>query len=122
MRGGKPGFFPPLKVTKGDFASEKGVITDGTGDMLLPHPVPFNLYDPFGFNKNKSEAWKQEKLVTEINNGRLAMIGLMSVLAEGAIPGSVPGLKGVIPASGVVNVMDPLNFGNIEAISSAMAS
>ena len=32
----------------------------------------------------------------EINNGRLAMIGLMAFLSEGAIPGSVPALKGLI--------------------------
>jgi len=46
----------------------------------------------------------------EINNGRLAMIGLMSVLSEGAVPGSVPLLKGLIPASGEINVMAPLDF------------
>jgi hypothetical protein len=38
------------------------------------------------------------------------MLGLMSFLAEGAIPGSVPALKGLIPETGEVNVMDPLNF------------
>jgi len=46
----------------------------------------------------------------EINNGRLAMIGLMGFLAEGAIPGSVPALKGLIPASGPVNVMSPFDM------------
>jgi hypothetical protein len=73
-------------------------------------PVPLNLYDPFGFNKNKSDEWKAQKLKTEINNGRLAMIGLMSLLSEGAVPGSVPLLKGVIPASGEINVMSPFDF------------
>jgi hypothetical protein len=76
----------------------------------LPHPVPLNLFDPFGATRNKSEEWKAEKLAVEINNGRLAMIGLMSFLAEGAIPGSVPFLKGVIPSSGQINVMIPLDF------------
>jgi len=69
-----------------------------------------NLYDPFGFNKNKSEEWKAQKLKVEINNGRLAMIGLMAFLSEGAIPGSVPALKGLIPASGEINVMSTFDF------------
>jgi len=78
--------------------------------MLLPHPVPLNLYDPFNFNKNKSDEWKAKKLRIEINNGRLAMIGLMGFLSEGAIPGSVPFLTGVVPASGEINVMSPFDF------------
>jgi hypothetical protein len=105
MRGGKPGFFPPFTGLDG-----KSMPRNKDGLQLLPHPVPLNLYDPFKFNINKSEEWKAEKLQTEINNGRLAMIGLMSLLSEGAIPGSVPLLKGVIPSSGAVNVMDPFNF------------
>jgi hypothetical protein len=104
MRGGKPGYFPPFK---GDV---KGVPGDADGRPLLPHPVPLNLYDPFNLNRNKSEEWKSKKLQTEINNGRLAMIGLMSLLSEGAIPGSVPALKGLIPATGEINVMSPLDF------------
>jgi hypothetical protein len=103
MRGGKPGLFPPLSVNG-------KVLTDADGDMLLPHPVPLNLYDPFGFNKKKSEEQKARGLQVEINNGRLAMIGLMGFLSEGAIPGSVPALKGLIPASGEINVMSPLDF------------
>jgi hypothetical protein len=112
MRGGKPGFFPPLRSDKDDeLATNRGVLTWGKGEyQLLPHPVPLNLYDPLNLNKNKSEEWKAEKLTAEINNGRLAMIGLMSVLSEGAIPGSVPGLKGLIPPSGGVNVLNPLDF------------
>jgi len=108
MRGGKPGFFPPFKAPKGE--GYKGIPTDEEGNALLPHPVPLNLYDPFGFNKNKSDEWKAQKLNIEINNGRLAMLGLMSLLSEGAVPGSVPALKGLIPASGEINVMSPLDF------------
>merc|ERR1719238_442022 len=111
MRGGKPGFFPPFNLPKGEKGkSGIGTLEDAEGGPLLPHPVPLNLYDPFGFNKNKSEEWKANKLKIEINNGRLAMIGLMSVLSEGAVPGSVPALKGLIPASGEINVMAPFDF------------
>jgi hypothetical protein len=108
MRGGKPGFFPPFIPPKGE--GKKGVFTDADGNMLLPHPVPLNLYDPFGFSKNKTEEQKAKGLQVEINNGRLAMLGLMGFLSEGAIPGSVPLLKGLIPSSGEINVMAPLDF------------
>jgi len=75
MRGGKPGYFP-------------------TFDQL-PHPAPFNLFDPFGFSKNATPEKKAKGLLTEVNNGRLAMIGLMGFLSESKVPGSVPGLAGV---------------------------
>ena len=111
MRGGKPGLFPAFNLPKGvKGQSGVGTLEDAEGGPLLPHPVPLNLYDPFGFNKNKSDEWKAQKLKTEINNGRLAMIGLMSLLSEGAVPGSVPLLKGVVPASGEINVMAPFDF------------
>jgi hypothetical protein len=111
MRGGKPGYFPPFNMPKGTKGqSGVGTLEDSEGLPLLPHPVPLNLYDPFGFNKNKSDEWKAKKLQIEVNNGRLAMIGLMSLLSEGAVPGSVPALKGLIPASGEINVMSPFDF------------
>merc|ERR1719159_459903 len=111
MRGGKPGFFPPFNLPKGvKGQSGVGTLEDADGLPLLPHPVPLNLYDPFGFNKNKSDEWKAKKLQVEINNGRLAMIGLMSLLSEGAVPGSVPALKGLIPATGEINVMSAFDF------------
>merc|ERR1719198_767143 len=78
MRGGKPGYFPTFKE--------------------LPHPVPYNLFDPFGFQKKMSEEVKAKKLIAETNNGRLAMIGLMSLLTASKIPGAVPALDGLIKA------------------------
>lgn len=79
MRGGKPGDFP-------DF--DASVIPGGA----------LNLYDPFGWHKNRSEEDKAAGLVKEINNGRLAMIGILGFLAEGKMEGSVPALTGIIPA------------------------
>jgi hypothetical protein len=63
VRGGKPGYFPPL-----------------TGGVF-PHPVPLNLWDPFGFTKNLSEERKEKALLAEVNNGRLAMIGMFGLLS-----------------------------------------
>jgi hypothetical protein len=96
MRGGKPGVYPSFKEEP----------------FPAPHPVPFSLFDPFGLQKGKSAEWKAERLKIELNNGRLAMIGIMAFLSEGAIPGSVPVLNGmgVIKPTGVINVMDPFNF------------
>jgi len=92
MRGGKPGYFP-------------------TFDQL-PHPVPFNLFDPFGLSKNASPEKKAKGLLAEINNGRLAQIGLFGFLSESQVPGSVPGLASVnIPAySGDIMAPFDANF------------
>jgi len=81
MRGGKPGQFP-------NFSDHS---------ELIPHPVPLNLFDPFGFSKGASEEKKAQGLVKELNNGRLAQIGIIGFLAEQKVTGSVPLLTGVVP-------------------------
>merc|ERR1711862_1054282 len=74
MRGGRPGDYP-------DFTS---------GPDGIPHPVPFNFYDPFKLSKNMSAETKKRRLNVELNNGRLAMLGIISLLAAQTTPGSVP--------------------------------
>jgi len=80
MKGGKPGFYPSLKSSPG-----------------IPHPMPFDLFDPFGLSKGKTAEQKERGLLIELNNGRLAMIGIFGFLAEQKGPGSVPALTGVVP-------------------------
>lgn len=76
----------------------------------IPHPMPFKtLYDPLGLHKNMSAESKERKLLVEINNGRLAMLGIFGFLCGQTIPGSVPLLNGIVEQySG--EVMAPFEF------------
>jgi hypothetical protein len=94
MSGGTPGKFPSFKP-------------------WMPHPVPFDLFDPFGLSKSATPEKKAKGLVTEINNGRLAMLGIMGFVAESKVPGAVPALAGLIkPYSG--EVMAPFSATNAD--------
>merc|ERR1719152_14857 len=92
MKGGKPGAFPSIKE-------------------IFPHPVPLDLFDPFGLSKNATPEKKEKGLLAEINNGRLAMIGIMGFLAESKVPGSVPVISGYVkPYAG--EIMAPFAAGD----------
>ncbi len=54
-----------------------------------------DLYDPFGFSKNRSEEAKARGRIAEVNNGRLAMLGIFGFLSADKIPGSVPALSSI---------------------------
>ena len=83
VKGGKPGYFPSLK------------------SVDWPHPVPLDLWDPFGFTKKMTPERKAKALLAEINNGRLAMLGIFGLCSasKGLI---VPGLDslGITPYAG----------------------
>ena len=82
VRGGKPGYFPKIKGK-------------------IPHPVPFEFFDPFGLQSRLTAEQKETKLLAEINNGRRAMIGMMG-LASASKGRIVPGLDslGLTPYAG----------------------
>jgi len=58
MRGGVPGQYPKFSEHP-----EK-----------IPHPVPLNLYDPFGIYQKLSPERASRGLISEVNNGRLVGI------------------------------------------------
>merc|ERR1719253_1912688 len=75
MAGGQPGAFPSFEPIRKE----------------IGHPT-LDLFDPFGFSKKKTPEQKEKGLLIEINNGRLAMLGIMAFVAENKVPGSVPAL------------------------------
>jgi hypothetical protein len=85
MNGRQPGKYPPFVLFR-----------DNVHYVL-------DLYDPFGFNKKMNDETKERRLISELNNGRLAMMGIFGFLCADTIPGSVPALaKIAIPYAGEV--------------------
>jgi hypothetical protein len=87
--GGLPGYFPPISGKAG-FGQ-----------------VGFNLYDPFNWFPETSPEQKARGRQVEINNGRLAMLGMFSLLSESAAPGAVPPLtllNYIVEASGITGL------------------
>jgi hypothetical protein len=92
-KGGKPGYYPPIKG-------------QAFGQINL------NLWDPFSNSplRGLSEESKARRLKVELQNGRLAMLGIMSFLSASSVPGSVPflaNIEGFPQYSG--NVMVPFS-------------
>mmetsp|Transcript_26548 Transcript_26548/g.40181 ORF Transcript_26548/g.40181 Transcript_26548/m.40181 type:complete len:261 (-) Transcript_26548:175-957(-) len=92
MKGGQPGKYPTFQL----FRDQVHFVLD--------------LYDPFGFSKKMTQEKKDKRLAMEINNGRLAMLGIFGFLSADTIEGSVPLLKNIaIPYDG--QVMSPFEAG-----------
>jgi len=87
-QGGMPGYYPPIKGRRPE--------------------IQLNLYDPFNFFADATEEEKTRGRQCEVNNGRLAQLGIFSILSEAVVPGSVPALKGLIPAYDG-NIMEPFS-------------
>ena len=98
MAGGRPGVYPSL--------------TEPNDQMRA-----CGLYPPHGFNVDllpfraslakQDEAKRARGRQVEINNGRLAMLGIFSLISEQKVPGAVPFLSGKIPTLPDMEIMGP---------------
>jgi len=83
MKGGEPGYYPDYK--------------EFDKDTLTGWFPGASLWDPLGYTKNMAPEKRERRLVAELNNGRLAMLGISAFISEAKIPGAVPFLNGVVP-------------------------
>ena len=101
MVGGKPGVYPSLKNPNDQMAS---------CGVYPWHGFPLDLFDPFGTVAAQSEEKKERGRRVEINNGRLAMLGIFGFLSEQKVPGSVPLLTGLVKPLPDLEIMGPFAF------------
>jgi len=95
--GGVPGYFPTFNELRNS----------------PDNNFPLNLYDPFGLNAERSREELDKSLLAEINNGRLAQLGIMSLLS--ASKGlDVPGLNKLDIPQYDGEVMAPFAAGDLE--------
>ena len=64
VMGGKPGFFPPFAVAD------------------LPHPVPLELWDPFGFTKKRARASGSARVLVFFFAARRGLGAVHATLCE----------------------------------------
>jgi len=83
MKGGEPGYYPDYK--------------EFDKDTLTGWFPGASLWDPLGYTKNMPPEKRERRLVAELNNGRLAMLGISAFISEAKIPGCVPFLNGLVP-------------------------
>ncbi|KAJ8608213.1 hypothetical protein CTAYLR_010404 [Chrysophaeum taylorii] len=96
--GGKPGVYPSIKTPNDQMAS----------CLVYPwHGFPLDLFDPFGTVAKLPEEKKERGRRVEINNGRLAMLGIFGFLSEQKVPGSVPFLTGLVKPLPDMEIMGP---------------
>lgn len=87
----------PLRaLSRGLFVHPLGALAHGA---LQPHYMkggPMGLqFDPLRLGATKDAVALRKRQNRELNNGRLAMIGILSFYAALEIPGSVPALSNV---------------------------